>query len=422
MNDTKSENRAFRLLLFMSGLYFISFFQRVAVPGSVFNELQSTFSAAASDITALSTIYLMVYAGMQMFIGFLTDRHGGIRVILVSGVLLFVGSLLFPLSDHLWMLYLSRALVGLGASGMYLCIIKETDILFRPERFAPLLGLFCTIGYGGGLCGTRPFRALVDWIGWRPALLIPAVLVAVLLVITYRCGRPWLDALPSSDSGSVLLKVRKVMMNRRIYPLLMAVTINIAIYFSVQATIGSKFLCDFLEIEAGSATQYTFIMMLFTMVTMLTSGFVSRILGNLRKPFLVFASINTLCGVILLLVGIGFKANPAFFGIAFAMLAISGGITPVTVSFMKEINARDVSALSVGVQNTSSYLGVALGALLVGRILDIFAEHSRLTEGGVRIYPASAYSALFFVMLLFAAISVLSALLTREPKARPQPE
>ena len=87
------------MILSITGLYFFSFFQRVAVPGSIFNDIQTEFGISAADVTKLSAIYLFVYASMQPFAGYMADRFGGIRVVIVSGLLLCLGSILFPLSQ-----------------------------------------------------------------------------------------------------------------------------------------------------------------------------------------------------------------------------------------------------------------------------------------------------------------------------------
>ncbi|NCA92239.1 MFS transporter, partial [bacterium] len=138
----------------------------------IINKEKSIMAGEKKFIKARSMwIYAFGIFGMQLFVGMMADKHGGIRVILVSGCFLCLGSLIFPLSGQIWTLYLSRALVGFGASGMYLCVIKETDSFFGGKSFAPMLGFFCMIGYGGGLCGTRPFRMMVDWMGWRTSLL-----------------------------------------------------------------------------------------------------------------------------------------------------------------------------------------------------------------------------------------------------------
>ena len=72
------------MILAMAGLYFFSFFQRVAIPGAIFNDIQTEFSISAEEVTRLSAIYLFVYAVMQPFAGLLADRFGGVRVVVVS--------------------------------------------------------------------------------------------------------------------------------------------------------------------------------------------------------------------------------------------------------------------------------------------------------------------------------------------------
>ena len=100
MKDSDIKKHAIILMCCCSGLYSVSFFQRVAVPGTIFNELQKDFAASASTVTTLGSIYLLVYASLQLFIGMLADRHGGVKITLVCGFFLCVGSVLFPLSGN----------------------------------------------------------------------------------------------------------------------------------------------------------------------------------------------------------------------------------------------------------------------------------------------------------------------------------
>lgn len=399
----------------MSGLYFISFFQRVAIPGTLFNDLQIDFAASAAAITALSSIYLYVYSSLQLFVGMLADKYGGIKIILISGTLLFLGSMIFPLSNHLWALYLSRALVGLGASAMYLCIIKETDSLFGAKNFSMLLGIFCMIGYGGGLFATKPFRALVDLMGsWRIPLVIIAVACLVLIGAVFRMGRGLKDRHLHAPKGrSSIEKFKHVFSNLSIYPMLTSNMINFSIYFSFQAIIGPKFLQDFLGLAPSAASKYTFVMMLFTMTMILTSGGMSRIIGNRRKPFIVFASCLSCSAVIVLLCGTIFHLPPGVFMLAYIMLALTSGFFPVTAALMKELNSRDTTAIAVGVQNTASQVAVAVAANLIGFVLDCYKPATEIS-GKAIIYPESAYRTLFTVMLCFSAIAVASSFFCKE--------
>ncbi len=106
-------------------LYFFSFFQRIAVPGTIFNELKTDFAVSAAVVTSLGAIYLYMYAGTQIFTGILADRFGSARVVLAGGILMAIGSIFFPLCTSLTPLYLSRAIIGMGASLMFITMVKE---------------------------------------------------------------------------------------------------------------------------------------------------------------------------------------------------------------------------------------------------------------------------------------------------------
>jgi len=417
-SKTISRKRAVILFLLMAGLYAVSFFQRVAVPGTIFNDLQKEFAVGAGAITVLSSIYLFIYAGQQFFLGILADKFGGIRLTVISGIILCLGAVLFPLSHSLWALYLSRALIGLGAGAMFLSGIKEIDNMVKAKNFAPLVGVFCVIGYGGGLLGTRPFRAMVDAMGWREALMAVAIFSVILLFITFLVGFNVQTKKEEISKKTAINNIKLILSNGRAYPLLIAVMINFSLYFSIQSTIGLKFLCDFLKMETDKAADYTFVMMLFTLMTMLVSGMISRKMGNKRKPFLVFCSVNSLSAVILLLCGVFFKLPALCFMLAYVMLAVSAGFAPVTISFMKEINHKDAAGLSVGTQNTATYLSVAISTGLIGLILDMFKSKTIITATGINIYPPIAYITVFCLMLIFAIISVITALKTKETNGK----
>ncbi len=93
--------RRFFLLLILcgTGLYFFANIQRVAVPGAIFDLLQSDLHLSAPGVTALGSVFMYVYALNQLLIGLFVSRYGGRRVILPGGFLCCLGSLCFPLSS-----------------------------------------------------------------------------------------------------------------------------------------------------------------------------------------------------------------------------------------------------------------------------------------------------------------------------------
>ena len=76
------------LILLALVLYFMANFQRVAIPGAIFDTLQQDLNLSASSVTALSACFMYSYAVSLLFCGILSDRYGAVKVIM-CGALLF---------------------------------------------------------------------------------------------------------------------------------------------------------------------------------------------------------------------------------------------------------------------------------------------------------------------------------------------
>ena len=163
----KDRRRYFLAYIPLILLYASSYFQRIAIPGTVFNELSGDFGFSAVQIAAMGTSFVFIYSICQLFVGMLADKFCGIRVITWGGILFCIGAIGFPcVGGNLRLMYLMRFLTGLGASSMYLSIIRETDRLFGRENYSVFLGIVYFVGYSGGLFGTYPFERLIAHFNW----------------------------------------------------------------------------------------------------------------------------------------------------------------------------------------------------------------------------------------------------------------
>ena len=399
-------------LLAMACLYFFSYFQRVAVPGTIFNELQTELGVSAAAVTALGAIFLYIYASVQVFVGAFTDRFGGGRVLLAGGLLLAVGSLLFPLGHSLWTLLALRALVGLGASVMYLSIVKEVDSLFHPRNFAPVLGTMLFVGYSGGMAGTFPCERAVNAWGWRTTFFAAGVGATLALGAAAWALRRVRHrrAAPTPFSWQMLAGI---IANRRSLPVLLAGATGFAIYFVVQATIGKKFLEDVAGLSSADSATVTLVMMGTCMVVTFTTGLLTGLLGNRRRVFLMVAcGLHTLAAALVLL-GLHRPEGTPFYLTGYLLFAVAAGFAPIYVCAMKDVNAPEAVGLSIGVLNGVCYLAVAGAANAVGLLLAHWREEARVTVTAV-IYPPAAYHAVMLLVLGLALIALLSSCFARD--------
>ena len=134
------------LIIIATTLFFIANIQRVAIPGAIFDLLQGDFSADASKITLLGAIFCYIYAITQLVVGPLVDKFGGFRVMALGGIIFSIGSLLFPHSENLIGLYLSRALLGFGAATFYLSTIREVKKYAKDKNFSLAVSYILFIG------------------------------------------------------------------------------------------------------------------------------------------------------------------------------------------------------------------------------------------------------------------------------------
>lgn len=413
--QARQKRRELIMLAGMIALYFFSYFQRVAVPGTVFNELQVDFNASAVAITALGALFLYVYGFWQIFAGMLADRFGGLRMLLIGGVLMTVGALVFPLARCLPLLYTTRVLVAFGASFMYISLIKEIDTLFDRRHFAMLLSVTLFFGYAGGLFGTLPLERAVDWFGWRASFLGVGLLTAGVLL-----GNVWLMKKirrpEPQRRHAPRLFIKDIMRNRRGWYIIVPGAINFSIYFLFQASIGKKMLSDACGANSAQAAAIMFGMLLTCMVFTSLAGFLARLIGNRRKPLIIGGTSLTLGALTFMLWVLAHPSDTAgLMASGCILLGISVSVSPLVTSTMKEVNPEEAAATSVGFINCLSYLCVAATTNLAGIVMDAFREQAVVTTQAI-IYPASAYRMILLGCLIAAAASWISSLFISETR------
>lgn len=395
----------------MTAMYFFSYFNRVAVPGTIFNEIQSDMNLTATAVTALGAIFLYIYAFAQLFVGIWADKYGGLKTLLAGGVFMCAGSILFPLSNNLTMLYISRGLSGFGSSFMYLCIVKETDRMFG-KNFAPMLGVAYFIGFAGGLFGTLPLERIVSVTGWRTALLSIGIVSAIALLLAYITSRKTFATKLAATKFS-FSKLAGLFKNKYYLYVLFCASTNYALYFILQTTVGKKFLEDVVGMNSESAASVTFFMMIGGMFVAVFSGLLSKMLGNRRKVFMVSATFITMLSTVMLLMGAKFHIGGWFFLICYIILGMSSGFSTIFISSARELNPPDAIGIAIGVVNSTLYVFIAISANMTGIILDLFMAQATKSGNSI-IYPEAAYSSIFIMMLVISFASFAVSFFTKE--------
>ncbi|MEC9104457.1 MAG: MFS transporter, partial [Pseudomonadota bacterium] len=189
--------------------YVLSQFFRSFLP-VLTNVLETDIGADAADLSLASGMWFLIFAAMQIPVGWALDQLGPRRT---SGWLLLIGggggAALFALAQAPWQIVVAMGLIGVGCSPVLMASYYILARVYPAAMFATFAALIIAFGQAGNLAGSLPLALAVELLGWRLSLgvlALASVLVALLLL------RLVIDPPPVQDAprGSLLdvLKIR----------------------------------------------------------------------------------------------------------------------------------------------------------------------------------------------------------------------
>ena len=394
-------------------LYFFANFQRVAIPGSIFNELQSDLNVSAKYITALSSMFMYIYAAGQLCAGLLADRYGGERLIMFGALLFCLGSIIFPFSQSLPMLYFCRFLVGMGASSIYLSLVKILSQRF-PQKFPVLLGFFLLWGYAGGVVATAPLVYMVKELDWRTAMGIFGA-VTIVSYILFLCSAK-LVRLPRVTQTPFSLKVFGELLKRRHNRnMILYSSCSFGTYYCIHTVIGKKFLEDFCQMSTETAAWYITVLGIIASVSGFCMALLSQMCGNRRKIFLVISGCVAVSSYGFILLALCCNWRTSFVAVLLIAVAWFANQGTISVPTMKDTNVPEAMGAIVSLCNGLVYLMVAVLGNAVGILLDLFEP---VRKGTALIYTNNSYIAVFLLFLLLSCCTLYNACRLRDTRGK----
>lgn len=409
LRKTPRKYRVWALLLCGTGLYFFANVQRVAIPGSVFNLLQQELGVSAPGITALGSSFMYVYAFCQLGIGLLVDRYGGHRVIAFGALLFCLGALLLPFADSLTMLYFSRALTGLGASSLYLSLVREVLRAFNRD-FTVMLAVMILVGYAGGIAANAPLVYCVHLAGWR-SVMLGAALLSLLFYLLFLLAKATLKMPPVRTQPFSLAPFLAVLRKRHNRRLFLFTGINFGLYYVLQTVLGKKFLEDFCGMSSNRAALILSLMGLISAVAGLSFAIVSKMLGNRRQVFLRLVGLTSVTIFALLVLCLALDFRSPGIALLLCLLAGTASTSSIAVPLLRETNDEACTGVAVSLLNFCCYLPVAVLGNAVGLLMDLYPPQR---QGDALVYGTQSYLAVFGSMLLLAAVVAWNAFHLRE--------
>ena len=389
------------LILLALVLYFMANFQRVAIPGAIFDTLQTDLNINASSVTTLSAAFMYSYAISLLFCGILADRYGAVKVILCGALLFSIGALIFPNTENIYLLYLSRSMLGAGSASFYLCLVQEAKKCFPDKYFGISVSLMLITGYLGGVFANAPFVFLTKNIDWQTIMNFLGI-ITLIITLLFCIERGFLRHIPINEHAKFsILPFKEVLASKFNHNLFLFGGLNYGLYYVIQTVIGVKFLKDYVNMSASSASVILSIMIVIAGISGLFLASLSAFFNNKRVIFMKSICImsSTIFAIISFCIYCGIKTK--FIALMFLMIALGGGMSPLLVPVIHATNKYEIRGTALSIMNCCFFLAVGILGSFVGFILDIF--DTSLINGQI-VYSYKSY---FLVFLTFFIVSLI---------------
>jgi len=386
--------------------------QRTA-PGLITDQLMRDFGVTASTIGLLTSIQFFVYTSLQIPMGVLADRFGPNFFLIIGAILTGLGTVLYSLGTHEFILFFSRILTGVGDATIWVNMVLILAQWFQKKEFVRLIGFAGMTGSLGFLLATVPFATLIFLFGWRISFFSTGLLLCVCGVLLYfvlvKNTKRIFSAkaivepeVVQREKTSVLL--RRIFLNRQAWALFFCHFGVVGGYVGFISSWAVPYGINMYEMTRSEASQLIMIGLIGALIGAPLTSWLAGWLETIKRPYIVVHIAVLLSWFSFLL----YKGQPSIFWliVLFFIIGFGYGASALTFAAVRQTFPITESGIVSGFANTGGFLSAALLPIIFGYVLDYFQDATgNLSDG---------YYYGFISPVIFSIIGLIGVLFLKE--------
>jgi len=360
-------------------------------------DLERDIGATPEDLAFASGLWFLVFAGMQIPVGWALDRIGprltAAALLLVGGA---GGAAVFAAATAPVHVGIAMGLIGVGCSPVLMASYFIFAREYPPARFATLAAVMLGVGSVGNLVASYPTALAVELMGWRATMVGLAVVsaaIAVGLWVTVQDPA----RVETEQKGSLLDLLREP----ALWLILPLMLVAYAPSAALRGLWAGPYLNDVFGLDTAQIGTATLVMGAAMIAGTFVYGPLDRIFGT--RKWVIFGG-NALGAVALGLLCLWIDSAVWISVLLLAVIGFLGASFPVIMAHGRAFVPPHLVGRGVTLLNLFGIGGVGIAQFATGRI--------HAATGGV--YPAAPYTAIFGFFALTLAIGCVIYLFSRD--------
>lgn len=402
------------MLLPLSLLFFLSQFYR-STSAVIASELMRDLNLTAENLGFLSSIFFYAFALIQIPMGVAMDVFGAKRLILFLSSVGIVGAIIFAFAHSFPVALIGRALIGVGMACALMGPYKLISLWFPTHAFGTTSGLILSIGTLGNIVATAPLAFAVNWVGWRGAFVLIALIHLSITIWIYGAVKDSPGEYQSEDISDLQSRkwikgsldgVVSVLRLPSFWLIAIAAFVRYGTYISIAG------------LWAGPYLEYVFTIPLIERGKILMLFPVGFLLGGPVLGFLSDRVFKSRKSVALLAMGFytlfffpltGFFPTPSIIMIAgiFFFIGFLTSCGNVLYAHIKELLPGSISGTAMSAVNFFTMAGAGVFQHVMGIAIDRFSLNQMQL-------PPEAFSFAFGLCFISAAIGTVAYIFVKE--------
>jgi sugar phosphate permease len=407
----EKQNSGFRWIVFITVLftYVLMSSQRTA-PGLITDQIMMDFKVTATTIGLLTSIQFFVYTSLQIPMGMMADRFGPNFFLIIGAFLTGLGTIIYSLGTHEFVLFFARILTGTGDATIWVNMVLILGQWFNAKEFTRLIGVTAMTGSIGFLVATVPFSVFIDLLGWRSAFFSVGLLLCSCAVLLYfvLIKRPKQTLFLKSEqvrekTGALL---RRIFTSRQAWALFLCHFGIVGTYVGFISSWGVPYGMNVYGMTRSDASQLMMIGLIGALIGAPLAGWISSRLNMIKRPYIVVHLILLVTWSVFLL----FKGNPphVLLIILFFIIGLAYGANALTFACVRQTFPIKEAGIVSGFANTGGFLSAVLLPSIFGAVLDYF----HLSTGNI----SKGYYYGFIIPVIFSIIGLVGVGMIKEKR------